>query len=257
MSLPGSVNSISVFFPAFNDEATIAALVGQALAVLADACEDYEVIVVDDGSTDRTPEVIDALARSSRNVRVVRHQRNRGYGAALRSGFDSSSKDLIFYTDGDGQYDVRELAALLPLMSDAVDAVNGYKLRRADGLHRALIGGVYNRLARLLFRLPVRDVDCDFRLIRRSALRRIALNESGGAVCVELVLKLRDAGCVFAEAPVHHYPRTHGRSQFFTPRRAADTAFRFLALWFRLVIRGPFRRAQPPAQADRRSSSAR
>ncbi len=227
---------ISVFFPAYNDAGTIAGLVEEALAVLPSLTDDYEVIVVDDGSTDETGAVLDELALREPRLRVIHHERNRGYGGALRTGFGAARKDLIFYTDGDGQYDVRELAALGPLMREGVDIVNGYKIKRADGIDRKVIGGVYNRLARLLFRLPIRDVDCDFRLMRRRAVQQLDLVSSSGVICVELAHKLRRAGCAFAETPVNHYPRRHGRSQFFTAPRVARTARDFFALWVKLVV---------------------
>jgi len=225
--------SISVFFPAFNDAGTIASLVTDALAVLPSLTDDYEVIVVNDGSIDSTQAVLDELARVHPCVEIIQHGQNMGYGAALRSGFSRASKDLIFYTDGDGQYDVRELTALRALLSDGVDVVNGFKVKRADARRRKLIGGLYNQLARVLFRLPIRDVDCDFRLLRREAMRGCEITLSSGAICVELVHKLHVAGCNFVETPVCHHPRLHGRSQFFTPRRVAHTLRDFTLLWWR------------------------
>jgi glycosyltransferase involved in cell wall biosynthesis len=227
--------SISVFFPAFNDARAILPLILSALDVLPTLTDDYEVLVVNDGSTDATPAVLDELARTCEQVKVVHHPHNRGYGAALRSGFGHATKDLIFYTDGDGQYDVRELSALYRELTPAVDVVNGFKLQRADKLHRKLIGGIYNQITRFLFRLPIRDVDCDFRLLRRSALERISLEASSGVIGVELVRKLASAGCVFKEVPVHHYPRMHGKSQFFTPLRVGRTVFDCFLLWLTLV----------------------
>jgi glycosyltransferase involved in cell wall biosynthesis len=224
---------ISVFFPAFNDEGSIVGLVGDALAVLPTLADDYEVIVVNDGSTDRTAEVLAELARTEPRLRVVHHESNRGYGAALRTGFESATKELVFYTDGDGQYDVREMVRLRPLLAPGVDVVNGYKIERADVWRRKALGAAYNRLAHFLFNLPIRDVDCDFRLMRRRAIERVELFSSSGSICVELVYKLHRAGCVFVEVPVSHYPRAHGRSQFFTLRRVAHTALNLMSLWLK------------------------
>jgi glycosyltransferase involved in cell wall biosynthesis len=242
--------SISAFFPAFNDEGTIAGMVTEALAVLAALTDDSEVIVVDDGSTDGTAAVLAELARRLPGLRVVRHASNRGYGAALASGFAHATKDLVFYTDGDGQYDVRELTRLASLMTDGVAVVNGYKRARADSRARVVLGEIYRHLARWLFRLPIRDVDCDFRLVRREAVRRVELTSVSGVVCTELIYKLRRAGCRFAEVEVHHYPRRHGRSQFFTVGRVARTAFDFAALWIRLVVMRRLGTAAVPAVAE-------
>lgn len=253
--MPLNPASISVFLPAFNDEAAIGELVSEALILLKSLTNDYEVIVINDGSTDSTAAVLDELAIDSEHIRIIHHPSNLGYGAALRTGFSNAGKDLIFYTDGDGQYDVKELALLLPLMTDEVDVVNGYKIKRQDDRYRAVSGAIYKTLARWFFRLPIRDVDCDFRLIRRRALQRISLSASSGAICVELVHKLAAAGCTFREVPVHHYERPHGRSQFFTPRRIAHTVLEFFALWWNVVVSGYFvfgkaRPAKPRFQAD-------
>jgi glycosyltransferase involved in cell wall biosynthesis len=228
--------SISVFFPAYNDAGSIESLVANALDVLRTITDDYEVLVIDDGSMDATPAVIDALAIKHAAVTAIHHERNMGYGGALRTGFRRATKDLVFYTDGDGQYDVRELAKLYASMTAAVHVVNGYKIRRADSVVRKLVGWTYQHIARLLFRLPIRDVDCDFRLIRRSALERIELSSTTGAICVELVRRLHAAGCVFAEVAVHHYDRRHGQSQFFTLGRVTRTALDLGRLWLRLIV---------------------
>jgi glycosyltransferase involved in cell wall biosynthesis len=230
--------SITVFFPVFNDQETIELLAEKALAVLPQLTDDYEVLLIDDGSTDASGSVADDLARTMKHVRVIHHPFNQGYGAALRTGFGNAAKELIFYTDGDGQYDVGELARLVPLMEDGVDVVNGYKIERQDNRGRKASGALYNRLARFIFRLPISDVDCDFRLVRRSAVSRISLGVSSGAICVEMIRKLKSAGCTFREVPVHHYPRPHGKSQFFTPRRVARTIFDFFALWVSLSLSG-------------------
>jgi glycosyltransferase involved in cell wall biosynthesis len=236
---------ISVFFPAYNDAATIGALVGEALSLLPQLTNDFEVIVINDGSTDETAQRLGDLAKTHSQLRVVHHPRNLGYGAALRSGFAQAQKELIFYTDGDGQYDVRELSALYPLLTPEIDAVNGFKIQRSDSPQRKVAGRLYNKLARLLFHLPIRDVDCDFRLLRRRVVLPLQLNVSSGAICVELVRQLHANGCRFAEAPVHHYARPHGQSQFFTFRPVIRTVRDFLRLWVRLVL---LRQTKQPAE---------
>lgn len=238
--------SISVFFPAYNDEGSIKQMVADALAVLPTLTDDYEVIVVNDGSTDATAPVLEQLIRTSPFVKIIHHESNQGYGAAVRTGFSHSCKDLIFYTDGDGQYDARELVALFPLMTDAVDIVNGYKIKRADSRRRIILGTIYNRVARLFFNLPVRDVDCDFRLIRRRAIQQVQLSSSSGVICTEMLRKLCVAGYTFVETPVNHYPRPHGQSQFFTLRRVGRTTYDFFVLWWKIVA---LRRLFPATRA--------
>ena len=132
--------SVSVFFPAFNDEGSIARLIHEALEILPLITDDYEVIVVNDGSSDGTAAVLDELANKLPRLRVIHHPNNRGYGGALRSGFENGAKDMIFYTDGDGQYDVREITKLIPLMTEEVDVVNGYKIKRSDSRRRIVLG---------------------------------------------------------------------------------------------------------------------
>ena len=229
--------SLSVFFPAYNDAPSLPALVRKALATLEQYVADYEVIVVNDGSHDRTGEVLEELGREcSPWLRVVTHAHNRGYGGALRSGFAAAQKEFVFYTDGDGQYDVGELPRLLELAGPATGLVNGYKLERHDPRHRVWIGSVYNFCARLLFRIRIRDIDCDYRLIRRALLDEIHLTSTSGTICVELVRKLELSGCQVMEVGVHHYPRLHGRSQFFRVRSLVVTLLQLVRLWVRLVV---------------------
>lgn len=233
---PRSTFSISAFFPAYNDENSIAPLIEKVSAILQQVADDYEVVVVNDGSSDGTAEVLNDLAARLPYLRVVHHPRNRGYGGALRSGFEHATKDLVFYTDGDGQYDVGEIARLIPLMTEEVDVVNGYKRKRSDSRRRIVLGGIYKFLARRMFGLPIRDVDCDFRLMRRTMIQGIELTSTSGVVCTEMIYKLSLADCRFAETPVHHYPRLHGQSQFFTIKRVARTGYDFFRLWMKLVV---------------------
>jgi len=234
---------LSVFFPAYNDSGTIASMVIRAVRAAATLTPDYEVIVVDDGSSDATPEIVDELARTYQAVRVVHHATNRGYGGALQTGFRSATKELIFYTDGDAQYDPAELTALWDKMVPDADLVNGYKISRSDPFHRIVIGRVYHHIVSIMFGLKVRDVDCDFRLMRRAIFERIDLEKTSGVICLEMMKKIQDAGFRIVEVPVHHYHRAFGKSQFFNFRRIAKTGIDVLRLWFTLVIRRRHRRA--------------
>jgi glycosyltransferase involved in cell wall biosynthesis len=229
--------SLTVFFPAYNDAPSLPALVGKTFEVLREYVDDYEVIVVNDGSYDNTADVLDELRRAHMPyLRVITHPQNRGYGGALRSGLGGAKKEFVFYTDGDGQYDVGELPALLALCGPDTGLVNGFKLERHDPAHRIWIGNVYNFCARLLFRIRIRDIDCDYRLIRRSLLDRIKLTSTSGTICVELVRKLELSGCEVKEVGVSHLPRLHGKSQFFRIRSLAVTFYQLMRLWVRLVL---------------------
>jgi glycosyltransferase involved in cell wall biosynthesis len=227
------LQSISAVFPAYNDAATIGALVDKIYGLLKALDRAFEIVVVDDGSSDGTEAVLqDRKARYGDALRVVRHPRNRGYGAALRSGFEAATKDLIFYTDGDGQYDPAELPLLLDRLTPPIGLVNGYKIKRHDPLYRIVVGKTYNLFVRIVFRLGVRDVDCDFRLIRRELLKEARLESDSGVICVEMINSLQRLGCKMAEVPVHHYPRPAGRSQFFRFRAVTETLIQLVYLFF-------------------------
>jgi glycosyltransferase involved in cell wall biosynthesis len=237
MARMGDFPSLSVFFPAYNDAPSLPGLLARTFAALEAHVVDYEVIVVNDGSRDETAAVLERLrGLYGPRLRVVTHQRNRGYGGALRSGFEAATKEFVFYTDGDSQYDVGELPRLLELVSPDTGLVNGYKLERHDPAHRIWIGRTYNLCARLLFRIRIRDIDCDYRLIRRALLERIHLTSTSGTICVELVRKLEMTGCGVVETGVRHYPRMYGKSQFFRLRSLATTLYELVRLWVRVVI---------------------
>ena len=248
---------LSVFFPAYNDSGTIASLVITALQAARRLTPDFEVIIVNDGSADSTAAIADELARTYPEVKVVHHQWNRGYGGALRSGFAAATRELVFYTDGDAQYDPAEMALLWEAFDDGVDLVNGYKISRSDPLHRIVIGRVYHHTVKLLFGLKVRDVDCDFRLLRRSIFSRVTLEKSSGVICLEMMKKIQDAGFRIAEVPVHHYHRAYGRSQFFNFRRLVRTAIDVAKLWYVLVIRREHLRAPSREAGAARASAGR
>ena len=228
---------LSVFFPAYNDSGTIASMVIGAVQAASKLTPDYEVIVVNDGSADGTAAIADELARTYPRVRVVHHPTNRGYGGALQTGFRSATKELIFYTDGDAQYDPGELALLWERMTPDADLVNGYKISRSDPLHRIVIGRAYHHFVSMLFGLKVRDVDCDFRLMRRAIFEKIDLEKTSGVICLEMMKKIHDGGFRIVEVPVHHYHRAFGKSQFFNVPRIAKTGIDVMRLWFALVVR--------------------
>lgn len=229
--------SLSVFFPAYNDAPSLPELISKTFQTLETSVTDFEVIVVNDGSRDKTAEVLAQLqGEYGSSLRVVTHPVNRGYGGALRSGFAAATKDLVFYTDGDGQYDVDELPKLLKLMTADVGLVNGYKLERNDPWHRIWIGSIYNQFARFAFRIQIRDIDCDFRLVRRSLLESLELKSTSGTICVELVRKLELSGCGVAEVGVRHYPRLNGTSQFFRVRSLLTTFYQLARLWVQVGV---------------------
>ena len=228
--------SISVFFPAYNDAGTIASMVVSARMAVRELTDDFEILVINDGSQDHTADVLAELASVIPELRVVQHEKNQGYGGALRTGFASAAKELVFYTDGDAQYDPREVKSLVKVMDDGVDFVNGYKIGRSDPLHRIVIGRLYHWTVRIVFRLKMRDVDCDFRLFRKSVFDRVTLTKSSGVICVELMKKVQDAGYLIREVPVHHYHRAYGKSQFFNFSRVIRTLYDLSRLWVDLMI---------------------
>jgi glycosyltransferase involved in cell wall biosynthesis len=226
---------ISAFFPAYGDWGTIASLVLLVSGVLRELTDDWEVIVVDDASPDHTGLVLAELQRACPRLRVVRHERNRGYGGALRSGFAAATREWVFYTDGDAQYDVRELRDLWAARAGA-DLVNGWKIARQDPLHRKVIGRLYHWMVKLAFGLRIRDVDCDFRLLRRAVFEKVELTRDSGLICVELVTKVEKNGFRVAQVPVHHFHRLHGKSQFFNFARVGRVAAGMAGLWWELVV---------------------
>ena len=240
--------SLSIFFPAYNDAGTIASLVVLAHMTARGLGLEHEVIVVDDGSPDHTGALLDELARQFSWLRVVHHERNRGYGGALRTGFAEARNDLIFYTDGDAQYDPRELTLLYPALGPQVDFVNGYKIGRHDPPHRIVIGRLYHWFVKLAFGLRLRDVDCDFRLMRRAVFDKVKLTRSSGVICVELMKKVQDHGFRIAQVPVHHHHRSYGTSQFFNLPRVARTLADLARLWVELVARRAHLKPAPNAE---------
>ncbi|MFQ5772146.1 MAG: glycosyltransferase family 2 protein [bacterium] len=234
--------SLSIFFPVYNDWGTIGSMVSLAVITAEKITKDYEIILVNDGSEAQTREILDFLEKKYPKVRVVHHEKNRGYGGALKTGFKEAKKEFIFYTDGDAQYDVRELLKLLPARTNGVDVVNGYKIKRNDPWYRILIGKIYHTFTRFAFGFTIRDVDCDFRLMRRALFDQIELEHNSGVICVEMIKKLHNINAHFAEVPVSHFFRASGKSEFFNFRRVFRVGIDLIKLWWRLVFLQQFKR---------------
>jgi len=230
MTEPSNNVSISVFFPCYNEHRNIARLVQKALAVLQKLNADFEVIIVDDGSIDDTGKIADELAGENDRVKVVHHRTNLGYGAALQSGFKAATKELVFYTDGDGQFDIKEMPGLLGLMEQC-DIVSCYRLNRQDNVVRKINAWCWTKLVCLLFGMKIRDIDCAFKLYKRGIFDSIKLVSTGALIDAEILARAADKGYRVEQYGVHHYPRTAGAqtgANFHVILRAFKELFR---LW--------------------------
>jgi len=234
--MPKNKISISAFFPCYNDGGTIGSMVVLAFQVLDKICDDYEVLVVDDGSLDHSRDVLLELKKKYVRLRLIFHEKNLGYGGALRSGFKNATKEYVFYTDGDAQYNPLELENLVSKLNDGIHIVNGYKKQRNDPAYRIIIGKIYNYVTKLLFGIKISDIDCDFRLIRRSVFDSIELKYNSGVICIEMVKKMQDAGFCFTEVEISHYFRSYGRSQFFNFKRIFQVGKNIFRLWWDIVF---------------------
>jgi glycosyltransferase involved in cell wall biosynthesis len=231
------VSSVSAFFPCYNDAMSIGKMVRDVRESLVASVSDFEIIVVNDGSSDRSLEVLQELQKEIAELRIVNHEVNRGYGGALLSGIAASTKQWVFYTDGDAQYDAREISRCIDAVTESSDIIQGFKIGRGDPFHRRLIGRAYHHSVRLLFRLPVRDTDCDFRLMRKSILDKFRLQSTTGVICVEMMHAFNRVDARFVEVGVSHYHRPHGKSQFFRVPAVSRSALQILQLWTRLMLR--------------------
>ncbi len=215
---------VSIVLPAYNEEQNIEQAVAEATAAAERLFAEHEIIIVDDGSRDGTKSVAKGLTARDPRVRLISHGRNRGYGEALRTGFLSSRLDFVFFTDADLQFDMTEIERLLPY-AGTVDVVAGYRVNRQDPLSRRLMAYGWNLFMRVLFYVPVRDIDCAFKLLDRRALDEVDIESVGAMVNTELMVKLGRAGASVVEVGVHHRPRRAGQARGANPRVIA-TAFR-------------------------------
>lgn len=200
---------ISAFFPAYNEALNVGELAKKTSSVLAKICEDYEVIVVNDGSKDNTIEVVTGIMKSDPKIKLITHEINKGYGGAVRTGLSAAKFEWVFFTDGDGQFDVAEIPLLVEL-SKTCDLAVGYRIKRADPIIRKLNAFMWGSLVKLLFGFKVRDVDCAFKLIKKEVIDRAQLESNGALISTELLAKAVKMGYKIGETGVHHYPRKAG-----------------------------------------------
>ena len=209
--------SISVFFPAHNEVANIGPLTEKSVEVLESIGLDYEILIINDGSTDGTREEADRLAAQYPNVKAIHHEKNKGYGGAVWTGLHAATKDLVFFTDGDGQFDISELKDFYNALGNN-DAVLGYRIKRQDPFHRILFAKCWMALIWILFGFRLRDLDCAFKLIRRKWIADLEPECGGAMVTVEFIAKLHAAGFQYIQKGVHHYPRTAGEQSGGSPK---------------------------------------
>lgn len=205
------LSSLTAFFPCYNEEKNLKELVKQAYEILPKLSKRFEVIIVDDGSDDRTKQIVRSLQKKYSTLRLVSHDHNRGYGAVLRTGIKESSNtsEWIFWMDGDLQFDIGALENFLKC-TRKFDAVLGYRAHRADTFMRRINGELYTRLINFLFGMEIRDIDCAFKLIRSKHLAQVQIETSSAFTSSEILIKLKERGATFAQLPVTHFPRQHG-----------------------------------------------
>lgn len=230
--------ALSVILPAYNEEGNIERAVRSSAEAVAPLVEDFEIVAVDDGSRDQTPSILARLKEEmGSRLAVVTHVTNLGYGTALRAGFDAARGRLVFYTDADNQFDLKELVDFLTLMEE-YDAILGYRVGRQDGSFRLMVSNGYNALASFAFGMSVRDLNCSFKLFRREALTSLHLEEDHFFIDTEIVVQLHRAGYRYTQKGVRHYPRTAGKSTV----KLSDVPLTFAALlklWVKLRLRSP------------------
>ncbi|HLX68370.1 MAG TPA: glycosyltransferase family 2 protein [Verrucomicrobiae bacterium] len=234
-SISPSTDSLTVFFPCYNEADNIRHVYESAAKVLKNLGIDYEFILVDDGSTDQTPQIADAIAAADPRVRVVHHPANLGYGAALQSGFRNATKALVFYTDGDGQFDMNDLPSLLPLMARC-DIVSCFRLRRQDNWIRRFYAWCWTRLVCFLFRMKVRDINCAYKLYKRGIFDNLEIRSTGALINAEILARAVRHGYAITQVGVHHFPRTRGRPTGANPR-VIFRAFRELVTLYSQINR--------------------
>lgn len=232
------VNELSIFFPVHNEVHNLPKLLEDTIAILPEICRDPEIIIVDDGSDDGSGVIADQYSKKHSFIRVIHHEGNKGYGAALKTGFKSATKALIFYTDGDGQFNIRELKLILPLLSQA-DVVSAYRVKRKDPWHRLMNTKIFEFSVFLFFGLKIKDPDCAFKVYRKEVIDRIDMRSNGAMIDVEMLFQAQQQGYRIVQRGVEHYPRVSGESSGANLRVIFRAVREMSALWFRRFGRKP------------------
>lgn len=210
--------SISVFLPTLNEEENIKDCVVSVDKYLNKRFKDYEILVIASGSTDKTVEIVNKLANKNKHVKLINSKEKLGYGIALRSGFAHSTKELIFYTDSDNQFDIKDMDKMLPLLS-SFDIVSGYRINRQDPIMRIFIANAYNLIINILFNLNIKDVDASFKIYKKKVLDKIELKSETGLIDAEVLIKARKKGFSIGQVGVRHFPRKKGKTVYGTGKR--------------------------------------
>lgn len=211
MIKPKALTSLTLFFPCYNEAENVGAQIDDAVKTAEEYGIDYEVLVVDDGSRDKTAEIVRSRTAKNPSVRLIQHERNQGYGAAVRTGLMAAQKDLVFMTDGDRQFRISDIEKLFSKI-DSCDVVAGFRISRRDAAHRRVGGRLWTTAVRCLFGLPIRDIDCAFKLYRRKYLQGLNLRSNQLVIHAETLGRLKRRGCRIEEIGVDHYPRTAGKA---------------------------------------------
>ncbi len=228
--IPGS---LTLVLPAHNEEENIGIVVDRALAVLPKFTSTFEILVVNDGSRDRTGEIVDVLAAANSQVTAIHHRANKGYGAALTSGFRASTGDYVMFMDADQQFDIGDLKLLSPFVG-RFDIVAGFRMERNDPFHRRMFAEIFNVTVRLLFGVHLRDIDCAFKVIRGELLRSMNLTAPGALINTEIQANARRQGATLQQVGVHHYPRVAGQATGGSPRVILSAMRETVLLWLRM-----------------------
>lgn len=230
------IKTLSVFFPVFNEEKNIPLFVNEILDILPNIADKFEIIIINDGSNDSSKKIAENISRKYKNIKIVNHKKNLGYGAALKTGFKASIYEWVFFTDGDLQFDISQIKNFIK-ETDKFDVIIGYRKNRADGKIRTLNANLFKLYINMLFRLHVKDIDCAFKLIRAKKIKELDLISSGAFTTAEFLYKLKKKGINFKQLPVSHYQRRFGKQSGNNPKVIIKAGLEALKLYAQIKFK--------------------